>query len=115
MEGSVRAPPPVLEDEGKAGKDPNLAETRAQSLPSHFTEGEKCVSQLEMISLQESYDWAPGTVGPERLPSLNSGSFRDLDLFSTETELLLERGHPRHLTWEELFKCFPQHKYLSRS
>lgn len=57
------------------------------------------------------------TVGPERLPSLNSGSFQGLVLFSTETEPLLEGAHPRHLTWwEELFKYFPQHVLnMSRS
>ena len=47
------------------------------------------------------------TVGTEHLPSFNSGSFQDLVLFSTETELLLERAHPRYLTWEELYQVFP--------
>lgn len=109
--------PSVLEDEGKAGKDPNLAETRAQSPPSHFTEGKKtCLTAGDDLFAKNPVAGLLATVDPERLPSLNSGSFQGLILFSTETEPLLEGAHPRHLTWwEELSKYFPQHKYMSRS
>lgn len=74
--------PPVLQDEGKVGKDPNLAETRAQALLPISQEGRNpCLRTEDDLFATNPVAGLLATVGPERLPSLNSGSFQDLGVF----------------------------------
>lgn len=66
----------MLEDEQKAGKDPNLAETRA--LLPISQEGKKkentCLTTVNDLFAKNPVAGLLATVGPGCLPSLNSGS-----------------------------------------
>lgn len=83
MEGSVEGSrPPVLQDEGKVGKDPNLAESRAQALLPISQEGRNpCLRTEDDLFTKNPIAGLLATVDPERLPSVNSGSFQDLVVF----------------------------------